>query len=312
MTGMAAGPVDFAMCGRQRMNGQYRATMMAALWPVLLLAGCATAPVAPSTRYVALGSSFAAGPGITVSADDPANRCTRSRDNYAHQLARLRHLDLVDVSCGGATTAHLLGPWNELAPQLDALTPDTALVTITIGGNDVGFVGYLFAQSCKTVQERPDLEQASAMCRGMAARQPAGPAPAAPTQAIWAKLDADLDRVVAQVRTRAPRARLIFVDYVSLLPTGAPCSQVPLSMDALATARATADRLAGITATVAQRNGAEVLRASDLSRGHDACAAEPWSNGLVARPGVDPFTPYHPNLAGMTAIATALDDLLRR
>ncbi|BBF71336.1 hypothetical protein SBA_ch1_35360 [Sphingomonas bisphenolicum] len=292
--------------------------MLAALLPILLVAGCATAPgqstapTVPSARYVALGSSFAAGPGVTVSADNPATRCTRSKDNYAHQLARLRQLDLVDVSCGGATTAHLLGPWKELAPQLDALTPDTALVTITIGGNDVSYVGYLFVESCKGAEDRPALAKAFAMCKAMTARQPSFPAPAVPTDADWSKLAADLDRIAAEARRRAPQARIVFVDYVTLLPSGAPCPQVPLSGQALATAQATADRLARLTASVAKHNGADVLRASTLSRGHDACAAQPWSNGFVARPGVDPFTPYHPNLAGMTAIATALDRMLGR
>ena len=300
------------------MNSKYRSIMTATLLPILSLAGCATVPggstgqIAPSARYVALGSSFAAGPGVTVSADSPATRCTRSQDNYAHQLARLRQLDLVDVSCGGATTAHLLGPWKELAPQLNALTPDTALVTITIGGNDVSFVGYLFVESCKGAAGRPDLEKVSAMCKAMTGRQSAGPVPAAPTETAWTKLAADMDRIAVEVRRRAPKARLIFVDYVTLLPSGAPCAQVPLSAQAMATAQATATRLAQLTAAVAKRNGADVLRASALSRGHDACAAQPWSNGFVARPGVDPFTPYHPNLAGMTAIAAALDRQLAR
>lgn len=49
-------------------------------------------------------------------------------------------LNLVDVSCGGATTAHILGAWSELAPQIDAVTSDTKLVTVTIGGNDLNYV----------------------------------------------------------------------------------------------------------------------------------------------------------------------------
>jgi lysophospholipase L1-like esterase len=300
------------------MSCGYRLGASVALASAFLLAGCAmekrplSAPVAPSGRYVAMGSSFAAGPGVTVSADTPATRCTRSADNYARQLARLRRLDLTDVSCGGATTAHLLGPWNELAPQLDALTPDTALVTITIGGNDVSYVGYLFVESCKAAADRPDLAEAAGMCRLMAARQPSASAPTMATEATWSKLSDDLDHIAMEVHRRAPRARLIFVDYVTLLPTGASCPQVPLSPQAIATARGMAARLAQLTGKVAQRNGADILRVSAMSNGHDACAAEPWVNGFVERPGVDPFAPYHPNLAGMTAIAAALDRKLER
>ena len=40
--------------------------------------------------------------------------------------------------------AHVLAPWNELPAQIDAVTPDTRLVTITIGGNDLNYIGNLF------------------------------------------------------------------------------------------------------------------------------------------------------------------------
>ncbi|MFJ5829446.1 hypothetical protein [Streptomyces sp. NPDC093089] len=39
---------------------------------------------------------------------------------------------LTDVTCGGATTDTVI------ATQLDALSPTTKLVTLTIGGNDLG------------------------------------------------------------------------------------------------------------------------------------------------------------------------------
>jgi lysophospholipase L1-like esterase len=250
------------------------------------LSGCAQMP-APGTlplnaRYVAMGSSFAAGPGIPVPADSPPTRCARSTNNYPQQLARKRSLTLVDVSCSGATTAHLLGPWNELAPQLDALTPDTALVTVTIGGNDVNYIGRLMRAS-------------------------AGGAIEAPNAGDWARLAASFDRIAQEVRRRAPGARLIFVDYVSLLPEGRPCDQAPVPAPEAAILRATARRLAAETASAASRAGAGLIRASALSRDHDVCAGEPWATGYPAPPG---GIAYHPNLAGMTAIAAALDAAL--
>lgn len=117
---------------------------------VLLLGACATpqsgAPPA-GARYVAMGSSFAAGPGIPTYVDSPPQPCTRSSNNYAHQLARRLKLDLVDVSCSGGVTADLLGPKGALPAQLDALTPGTRLVTVTIGGNDLGYLPQLVAAS---------------------------------------------------------------------------------------------------------------------------------------------------------------------
>ncbi len=243
-----------------------------------------------------MGSSFAAGPGITTSAETPPTRCGRSADNYAHQLARRLSLDLTDVSCGGATTAHLLGTWNELPPQLDALRPETQLVTVTIGGNDVGYIGGLIAASCSR-------DASTAICKGFAARG----VPVEPDEAAWRMLGTRLDSIAAEVHRRAPNSRLIFVDYLTILPPGAPCASTPLNFAAATQARAKATHLANITADAARRAGSVLIRASKLSRGHDACAAAPWMKGLV-----DDGVPFHPNLAGMTAIADALERQVRK
>jgi lysophospholipase L1-like esterase len=287
-----------------------------ALTPALLLAlwACApapaphAAPLPPGATYVAMGSSFAAGPGVTVPADTPLNRCARSTDNYAHQLARRRNLHLIDVTCSGAATANLLSPWGDLPAQLDALTPDTALVTITIGGNDVGYLRGLMMASCQS-----GANNLPSFCR-RPAQASAGAAPsgllAAPTEEAWQQVEAGLDRISQEVRRRAPSARLIFVDYVGILPQHRLCDRTPLAPEAAITARATAARLAALTARAAERAGADLIKASDLSRGHDACAADPWVTGFIAPPGEMHFTPYHPNLAGMTAIANALDALV--
>ncbi len=97
-------------------------------------------------------------------AENPTTRCGRSAQNYAHQIARRHNLQLVDVSCGGSTTAHLLGPWNELAPELDAVTADTMLVTMTTGGNDLGYLGSLGANSCANVAGKTGVAPASPAC----------------------------------------------------------------------------------------------------------------------------------------------------
>jgi len=121
----------------------------------IALAGCAAgpapdvAPLAAKARYVAMGSSFAAGSGFGPIKPGTPQRCGRSTENYAAVLAAQLDLALIDVACGGSTTVHVLGPWNELPPQIDAVTAETALVTITIGGNDIGYVGYLLGQSCQ-------------------------------------------------------------------------------------------------------------------------------------------------------------------
>lgn len=277
-------------------------------------AAAKTVSVAEGAKYVAMGSSYASGPGVTVSADNPPTRCQRSADNYAHQLARKRKLRLTDVSCGGATTANILAPWRELPAQLDAVTPDTALVTVTIGGNDVNFAGGLIVGSCEANLPASDTP---AICAGIRARQQSNPqgrtallAPA--DEAAWRELGAALDRIALEVRKRAPRARLIFVDYVRVLPDSALCAAAPLSPQAAHRARTTAVRLARVTAEAARRAGAGLVRASDLSRGHEVCRPVPWVTGFAPPAGATGFSPYHPNLTAMTAIAAALDRALSR
>ncbi len=294
--------------------------MTAVLWPVtfaaLLAGACASlpqpTPLRAGARYVAMGSSFAAGPGVTVPADARDPRCSRSRDNYAQQTARALRLTLVDVSCGGATTAHVVDGWNELPAQVAAITPETALVTVTIGGNDVGYIGRMMAQSCAA--QDTAIDAVKAVCAGMRARAGAGsfaPPSAAPNGAAWQLAEAGMQRIADEVRRRAPKVRLIFVQYIGLVPKAAPCATVPLDAAAMQVARNTAARLAQMTSDVAKRNGAEVLAVADLSKEHDACAPTPWAYGFIPLTSGAGFAPYHPNLDGMTAVADALIAKLR-
>ena len=97
-------------------------------------------------RYVALGSSMAAGPGIRPRAAGSPWRAMRSAGNYPHVIARRTGAELIDVTYSGATTSHLLtDSQNGAPPQIQALDGTEDLVTVTIGGNDVGYVPMLVA-----------------------------------------------------------------------------------------------------------------------------------------------------------------------
>src|ERR1700733_10139344 len=107
------------------------------------------------SRYVALGSSMAAGPGIGPPAPGAPFGSGRSARNYAHLVAQRLNLDLVDVTFSGATTAHVLAERQRSArPQIEALNGSEELVTITIGGNDVGYVPLLMAASLPAAVRR--------------------------------------------------------------------------------------------------------------------------------------------------------------
>jgi lysophospholipase L1-like esterase len=239
-------------------------------------------------RYVALGSSMAAGPGIRPSAPGAPFGSGRSARNYAHLVGERLQLDLVDVTFSGATTAHVLTERQRGArPQIDALDGSEELVTVTIGGNDVGYVPLLMAATL--------------------------PRPARLFPAIGALFDRDLREqalggvgdslreVGTAVRQRAPRARVVFVDYLTLLPPDGAAAP-PLSATDAELGRHVATRLEEATAAAAQATGCELVRAGQASRDHHPWSTDPWTVGagwpLPWRP-----TPFHPNAAGMRAVA---------
>src|ERR1700761_5145156 len=142
---------------------------------------------------------MAAGPGIRPSAPGAPFGSGRSARNYAHLVAERLGLDLVDVTFSGATTAHVLAERQRSAPpQIEALDGSEELVTITIGGNDVGYVPALMAASLPALARRlPSIRE----LLDRAARDSA-------LDGVGAALRA----VGGAVRERAPRARVLFVD----------------------------------------------------------------------------------------------------
>ncbi len=279
-------------------------TRLCAAFVVMVVAACtqtpSTAPsLPPGARYVAMGSSFAAGPGIPDYYEATPAPCYRSTQNYAHQLASRLKLSLTDVSCSGATTAHLTGPRGAIPPQLDALTPDTRLVTLTIGGNDLGYIGGLTTASCAGLKKETGI---AADC---------APIIVPPAEQTYTDLAQRMDVVAKEIRRRAPQAKLVFVDYLAVLPESGTCPATPLDTFQADGARYTARRVAEITRNVAGQNNASIVTASEFSKGHDACSTDPWMNGYPRPEAPVNGTLYHPNAKGMTAVADALEALLR-
>ncbi|TGD89075.1 SGNH/GDSL hydrolase family protein [Mycolicibacterium sp. CH28] len=244
------------------------------------------------SRYVALGSSMAAGPGIKPRAPGSPLAAGRSARNYPHLVAQRLGYDLVDVTYSGATTAHVLQDRQHGAPpQVDALDGSEDLVTITIGGNDAGYVPLLFAATVPAVLGKlPVL--------GGALRELLNPTA---RDAALDRVGASLRDVGQALRRRSPRARIMFVDYLTLLPpAGTPAP--PLTADVADLGRHVAQRLATLTAEAAQATGCEVVPAARASEDHHAWSAQPWTTGagslLPWRP-----KPFHPTAAGMQAVA---------
>ncbi|WP_418004746.1 SGNH/GDSL hydrolase family protein [Mycobacterium sp. PDNC021] len=245
-----------------------------------------------TARYVALGSSMAAGPGIAPGAPGAPKRSGRSAVNYPRLVAAHLGYDLVDVTFSGATTAHVLSErqFGE-PPQVDALDGTESLVTITIGGNDAGYVPMLGA-ACLPRFLR-SVPVAGGLLRGLLD-------PTARDQALDVVAES-LKTVGREVRRRAPQARVLFVDYLTLLPpAGVPAP--PIGATEADLGRHVAARLAELTAAAAADTGCELVRAADASRDHHAWSADPWTTAFhLPLPGR--VAPLHPNAAGMRAVA---------
>ena len=267
------------------------------------LAGCAhtsSHQLAPGSRYVNMGSSFAAGAGTGPAPAGSPARCYQSTASYAHLLAERLNLALADVSCGGATSAHILNAWNELPAQIDAVTLDTKLVTITIGGNDIAFAGNLTAASC----EQGEVIRVAGLALPCPSRFPVA-------DAAYTTLEQNLRDIARQIATRAPQARVVFIQYVALVPE-TQCAQSRFTEEEAAELRTVATRLADITNRAAAETGASVLRMDQLARGHTPCDADPWSTGLPRDYDGSLGAPWHPNARGMAVIADRLAELLSR
>jgi lysophospholipase L1-like esterase len=271
---------------------------------VLSLAGTGQAAAGTAAsrvvNYSALGDSYASAPGV---ADQVDSTCARSDRNYPSLTAQHQHWRLTDVSCSGATTSDVAGPQGSVAPQLNALTRATDVVSVTVGGNDIGFTGVLTT------------------CAGLTTSDPAG-APcrehftAGGTDQLAAAVRQTGPKVAAvlhDVHRRAPHARVLVVGYPDLFPddgVGCTSSTVPLAMGDFAYLRDTEKKLNAMLAHEARTAGARYVDTYTTSVGHDMCRPEGqrWIEPLVTTP---PIAPAHPNAQGEQSMSAAVEGALR-
>ena len=268
---------------------------VAATATALLVAGCSgdggssasiSSPV-PSERaddrdtYVALGDSFTAAPGVEPQV---GGACGRSRINYPNLVAESEGLRLTDVSCSAATSQDLL------ERQLPAVTTETDLVTVSIGGNDDG----LFATLVGSCAAGPCDEQAGDLVTG-----------------TLRTIRRNVGEVLAAVAEAAPDARVVVVSYPRLLPADGACpDRVPFPPAAYPFVDQVNRGLVEAQRAAAAEAGVEFADVYAASEGHDICADDAWVNG--AETAADGTIPFHPFAVGEAGIAAALEDLLQR
>ncbi|MFJ8542481.1 SGNH/GDSL hydrolase family protein [Streptomyces sp. NPDC093586] len=273
---------------------------------IVLSAGgvSATAPVTTASaadplQYVALGDSYAAAPLVPPSdPHDPA--CLRSLAGYPRVAAGALDAKLTDVSCSGATVGHLSTAQHPgTPPQYDALTPDTDLVSITIGGNDTD----LFDEALSCVNILPEPRGTSCAKKNTAGG----------TDRIRSRIDAwapVFATALDDIARRAPDAEIFVVGYGDYLrPDGCYPAQPYWKQDANYLQGAI-DHLSAVLKRTAQEHGAAFVDTYTLSIGHDICAApaDRYFEGLVPS---HLAAPLHPNASGARAIGNALAAAVR-
>lgn len=250
----------------------------------------------PATVYAHLGDSYAAGVGAGPLVADSPFACQRTQADYGQVLARREGWALTDVSCAGARTENLArGQYLGVGPQLDALGPQTRVVTLTLGGND----GDVFATAVGECTRLGRTDPGGAPCR------------AALGPALRHRLDSrtrpDLEAGLTRIRARAPHARVLITGYPWLLPPDGGCfALVPVAAGDVPFLRRLQQDLNDAIAAAARGAGAEYVDLSGISAGHDACAgAQRWIEPMRGGPGS-----LHPNAAGQRAVADAVAAVL--
>lgn len=274
-------------------------------WPAgaLVLAALATtgcgddAGVRQYDSYVALGDSFTSGAGLPQTAPE-ATVCGNSALNYPHLVADAVQATLTDVSCGGATTDNGTQPQSQGAgaplrpPQLDAVDRDTELVTVGLGGNDLGwYVGLM------------------SICTSVAPNDPTGSpcaqqssTPGNDLTALPPQIGQRVETLLTEVHRRAPGAKVLLVGYPQPVPASGTCAELPLATGDYPFVRAQWAALNDAMRAAAEQTRTTFVDVLAPSEGHDICAgADAWVNGITARPGV--AAPYHPLAEGQAAVA---------
>ncbi|WP_128382239.1 SGNH/GDSL hydrolase family protein [Streptomyces cavernae] len=217
---------------QSRPTRKRRAAAGAAAASAALLSLCAPAATAATAQnaavtsadgpnYVALGDSYASGAGLAGVKDEYCDRTTGSYSSLIAGSSVVKGLNRAfkDVTCSGATTSNFWNSQGAKPPQANALTPNTKLVTLSLGGNDVGFTGIL-KKCVEGYFSKPNGSPCKEYYTG--GKNDLG--------VRINDMEGRIRDVLKEVRRRSPDAKVIVVGYPALFPdTGVGCNEVPFA-----------------------------------------------------------------------------------
>jgi lysophospholipase L1-like esterase len=237
-----------------------------------VLAAATAGPAAgASVNYVALGDSYSSGLGAGNYISSSGS-CDRSNNAYPERWAGSHSpASFNSVACAGATTSDVI------SGQVSALSGSTTLVSITTGGNDAGF---------SSVMETCVLFSTSSCVSAVDTAE----------NFVATQLPARLDTTLADIRAKAPDAKIVVLDYPELYDLSRSSSCIGLSTTDRTALNAGADDLDSALQAAAARAGDTFADVRGQFAGHEICdGSASWLNS------VDIFSlssSYHPNANG--------------
>lgn len=267
-------------------------------------------------RLIALGSSFAAGPGIEPQADADAGRST---NNYPNYFARKLGLDpddpsqFLDLTVSGATLLNLISEPQEtrsgkqFPPQLSLLPEPAAgddgsdtIITLTGGGNDMFYIGSMFAYSLQhTLWGR--------LVTYFTMNEEAKQGLFNPTIASAEEISNRFKTILDKLEEKYPKATVYLVEYFAMMgPDTRGGRDVAWDQEQVKKYMEQADLIKELYAKAAEgRSNVHVVPLAEESQKHALGSKEPWvSDGSLwnfYKGGA-----YHPNLIGMQKAADIL------
>jgi lysophospholipase L1-like esterase len=253
----------------------------AGLATVVMTATLAIAPAqaADKTRYFALGDSYAAGQGAGPYLDT----CYRSENAYSELAEDAKpNKPVENVACSGNTTQDVVDF------QLSGLNKSTKLVTITAGGNNIGFGNIIVSCSAAFVGATTGQECEAASTF-------------AASQILSRQLYRDLVSMIEHVQAAAPKARIVVTGYPYLLDP-IPAGQTDALSLFIYKATELSDGLNSTISQAADHTGATYIDVRPAFLGHGALSQDRWINfGTAESPDS-----FHPNAKGYEAYYSVL------
>lgn len=230
------------------------------------IAGAATPAAAASTvHYVALGDSYSSG----VGAGSSSGSCGQSPNAFPKLWAVANSAaSFTFAACGAARTGDVI------SGQLSSLSAATTLVSITIGGNDVGYSSIL--ETCV-------LKSTTSCVNAVSAGE----------KHATGTLPGLLDATLAGIRAHAPNAKVVVLDYPDFYDLSAWLC-IGLSRADHQALDAGINVLDGVIAAATARAGDTFADVRGAFSGHELCDHAGWLNSVTLPIG----NSYHPTAAG--------------